>query len=170
MTASRERLVVVALGVAGAALALLTATRPWLDVSVKDPLVGSGRLHPSGRVAAPLVPAAALVALAGAVAAVTMRRIGRQVAGLLLVAAGGAIASAAVNVLVHPSGGAEESVRQATGRTGGLAAVSVSATVWPWLAVAAAVPVVLAGAVTVLRGRGWSGLSTRYEPPAAPES
>ncbi len=95
MTAGRERLAVLALGVVGAALALLTATRPWLDVTVKDPLVGSGRLHPDGRDVAALVPAAALVALAAAVTAVTMRRVGRQVAGLLLVAAGGAIASAA---------------------------------------------------------------------------
>jgi uncharacterized membrane protein (TIGR02234 family) len=165
MTAGRERLAVLALGVVGAALALLTATRPWLDVTVKDPLVGSGRLHPDGREVAALVPAAALVALAAAVTAVTMRRVGRQVAGLLLVAAGGAIASAAVSVINGPSGAAEETVRQATGRTGGLAVVTAGATGWPWVAVVAAVPIVLAGATTVVRGRGWSGLSARYDAP-----
>jgi uncharacterized membrane protein (TIGR02234 family) len=165
MTAGRERLGVLVLGVVGAALALLTATRPWLDVTVKDPLVGSGRLHPDGRDVAALVPAAALVALAAAVSAVTMRRVGRQVAGLLLVAAGGAIASAALSVINGPASAAEESVRQATGRTGGLAAVSAAPTGWPWVAVVAAVPIVLAGATTVVRGRGWSGLSARYDAP-----
>jgi uncharacterized membrane protein (TIGR02234 family) len=169
MTAGRERLAVLTLGVIGAALALLTATRPWLDVTVKDALVGSGRLHPDGRDVAALVPAAALVALAAAVTAVTMRRVGRQVAGLLLVAAGGAIASAAVSVISGPSGAAEESVRQATGRTGGLAAVTAGPTSWPWVAVAAAVPIVLAGATTVVRGRGWSGLSARYDAPGDPD-
>jgi uncharacterized membrane protein (TIGR02234 family) len=165
MTAGRERLAVLALAVVGAALALLTAARPWLDVTVKDPLVGSGRLYPDGRDVAALVPAAALVALAASVSAVTMRRIGRQVAALLLVAAGGAIASAAVSVIAGPSGSAEEAVRQATGRTGGLGAVTATATSWPWLAVLAAGPVVLAGAMTVVRGRTWSGLSARYEAP-----
>jgi hypothetical protein len=48
-----------------------------------------------------------------------------------------------------------------------LSSVTVAATIWPWFALLAAVPVVLAGAVTVLRGRAWSGQTTRYEPPAA---
>jgi len=167
MTPARERVVVLALGVAGGAFALLTATRPWLLVTVKDPLVGSGQLHPTGRNVAALVPAAALVALAASVAAVTMRRVGRQVAGLLLVSAGAAMAAAAARVLMDAGAAAQESVRQATGRTAGLSAVTVTATVWPWLAIGAAALVVLAGAVTVVRGRQWSGLSPRYDAPAA---
>jgi uncharacterized membrane protein (TIGR02234 family) len=158
-------LVVLALGVVGAGLAFLTATRPWLDVTVRDPLTGSGRLHPDGRDVASLVPAAALVALAASAAAVTMRRVGRQVAGLLLVAAGAAIASAAVNVLADPRGAAAETARLATGRTGDLSGVTATAAVWVVLAVVAGVPVVLAGALTILRGRRWSGLSARYDAP-----
>ena len=71
MSVARERLTVLLLGVLGGGLALLTAGRRWLTVVVSDPLVGNGQLHPDGRAVASLVPAAALVALAATVAAVT---------------------------------------------------------------------------------------------------
>jgi uncharacterized membrane protein (TIGR02234 family) len=164
MTAGRERLGVLLLGVAGAGLALLTAGRTWLDVVVSDPLVGNGRLFPDGRAVASVVPAAALVGLAGVVAAVTMRRVGRFVAGFLLVVAGAAIGAASVSVLLHPRSAAADTAGAATGRTGDVHAVAAAtATAWPWIAVAAAGPLVLAGAVTLVRGRGWSGLSSRYD-------
>lgn len=164
----RERLVVLALGVVGAAVALLAGSRSWLTVVVQDPLAGSGRLHPDGRSVAALVPAAGLVALAASVAAVTMRRIGRQVAALLLVAAGGAIGSATVRVLVDPRGAAEEALRRATGRTGDVSATAQVSGPWPWLAMVAAALVALAGAIAIVRGRAWSGLSERYDAPGSP--
>ena len=163
----RERLVVLASGVLGAGLALLAATRTWLDVTVQDPLAGSGRLHPSGRDVAALVAAAALVGLAASIAAVTMRRIGRQVAGLLLVAAGAGIASATVRVLSDPRAATEEVLRQATGRTGDVAASASVTGVWPWLALVAGLLVALSGVTTIVRGRSWSGLSDRYDAPGA---
>jgi uncharacterized membrane protein (TIGR02234 family) len=166
-TTGRERIAVLGLGVLGAALALLAASQHWLSVAVHDPLVGTGKLHPSGRDVAALVPAAALVGLAGSVAAVTLRSIGRHVAGLLLVAAGGAVGAAAVAVLHDPRAAAVDVVRQATSRTGDVSA-SASATAWPWLAVVAAIPLALAGAVTIVRGRRWSGLSSRYDAPTDP--
>ena len=168
MTAGRERLAVLVLGVVGAGLALLTAGRTWLDVVVSDPLVGNGHLFPDGRAVAGVVPAAALVGLAGVVAAVTLRRVGRFVAGFLLVVAGAAIATAAVSVLHDPRGAAAGTVGAATGRTADVHAVaSASVSGWPWVAVASAVPLVLAGAITLVRGRGWSGLSTRYDAPVS---
>ncbi|MFL6100651.1 MAG: Trp biosynthesis-associated membrane protein [Actinomycetales bacterium] len=163
----RERLVVLGLGVLGAAVALLAGTRTWLAVTVQDPLAGSGRLHPDGRSVAALVPAAALVALAASVAAVTLRRVGRQLAALLLVAAGGAIGSATVRVLVDPRGAAEEALRRATGRTGDVSATTHVSGLWPWVALVSAALVVLAGATTIVRGRGWSGLSDRYDAPTS---
>ncbi len=169
MSGARERLVVLLLGVVGAGLALLTAGRSWLTVVVSDPLVGTGRLHPDGRAVASIVPAAALVGLAAAVAAVTMRRIGRQVAGFLLVVAGAAIGAASVSVLRDPRAAAAESAGAATGRTADVHAVaSATVTIWPWIALLAGVPLVLAGALTLLRGRRWSGLSGKYDAPAGP--
>jgi uncharacterized membrane protein (TIGR02234 family) len=169
MRTSRERLLVLALGVLGAALALLAASRTWLTVTVNDPLAAGARLHPSGHDAAALVPAAALVALAASIAAVTMRQVGRYVAGLLLVAAGAAIGAATVSVLTHPVNAAADAIRRATGRTGDLAATATAGG-WPYVAVLAAVPIVLAGAVTIVRGRRWSGLSGRYDAPVPGET
>jgi uncharacterized membrane protein (TIGR02234 family) len=166
VTTRRERLLVLAFGVVGAAIALLAATRSWLLVTVADPLAGNGRLHPHGSDVAALVPAAALVALAGAVAAVTMRRVGRQVAGLLLVAAGAGIAAATGRVMADPRAAIEQVLRDATGRTGNVAATADVSGGWPYLALVGGLLVVLAGALTVVRGRAWSGLSSRYEPPA----
>ncbi len=166
MTTGRERVAVLVLGAVGAALALLAASQHWLTIALHDPLAGTGRLHPSGRTVATLVPAAALVALAASVAAVTLRRVGRHVSGLLLVAAGGAIAAASVSVLRDPQAAAVDVLRQATGRTGEVSA-TVTTGVWPWVAVVAGVPLVLGGAVTIARGRRWSGLSSRYDAPSA---
>ncbi len=170
MTASRERLAVLGLGGAGAAVALLTAGRTWLTVTVSDPLVGNGRIHADGRSVAGVVPAAALVGLAAVVAAVTLRRVGRYVAGVLLVVAGGAVGAAAVTVLLHPRRSAGDAVGAATGQAGSSRGVaSAAVTGWPWVAVAAAALLVLAGAVTVVRGRRWSGLSGRYDAPVDPQ-
>ena len=141
MSARRERLAVLVLGAAGAGLALLTAGRTWLDVTVSDPLVGNGHLFPDGRAVASVVPAAALVGLAGVVAAVSMRRLGRFVAGFLLVVAGAAVGAAAVSVLFDPRRAAAASAGAATGRTADVHAVaSASASGWPWVAVVSAAP------------------------------
>ncbi len=170
MSAGRERLAVLALGAVGAAVALLSAGRTWLHITVSDPLVGNGRLHADGRSVASVVPAAALVGLAAVVAAVTLRRVGRYVAGVLLVVAGGAVGAAAVSVLLHPPSAAAGAVGAATGQAGSSRGVaSAAATAWPWVAVVGAVLLALAGAVTVVRGRQWSGLSGRYDAPAGAE-
>ena len=59
---------------AGAALGFVSASRPWVRVAVTD-LAASGTLRVTGRQAAGAVPAVALVALAGAVAVLTTRRV-----------------------------------------------------------------------------------------------
>lgn len=165
-SSGRERLLVVLLGALGAALVLLAASRSWVTVHLRDPLAGSATVHPSGRDVAAVAPAAALVALAAVVAAVTLRTVGRFVAGLILVLAGGTIAAVAVGAGLHPLRGAADAIRSATGRAGDVSASATgAATAWPWIALVAALPIVLAGALTVVRGRRWSGLSARYDAP-----
>jgi uncharacterized membrane protein (TIGR02234 family) len=167
-SAGRERLLVVLLGAVGAGLVLLAASRSWVTVHLRDPLAGSATVHPSGRDVAAVAPAAALVALAAVVAAVTLRSVGRFVSGLILVLAGAVIGAVAVGAGLHPLRGAADAIRSATGRAGDVSASATgAATPWPWIALAAAVPIVLAGVFTVVRGRGWSGLSARYDAPDA---
>jgi uncharacterized membrane protein (TIGR02234 family) len=162
----RDRLAVLILGALGAAVILLTASRPWATVHLHDAVAGAATLRPAGRSVAPVVPAAGLVALAASVAAVTMRTVGRFVAGLLLVLAGGAVAAASVGVARHPLTGATDAIRAATGRTGDVTTTATAAaSIWPWIAALAAVPLVLAGATAIVRGRAWSGLSSRYDAP-----
>lgn len=166
-TLRRERLVAAGAVAVGAAVMLLAVSRTWVHTVVQDALAGPLTVGATGRQAAPVVAAVALVALAGAVAVLTLRSIGRFVAGLLLVLSGGAAVAAAVGVARAPSGALRSVVSDATGRSGDAVPVAQQ-TVWPWVAVVGAVLVLLGGAVAVARARRWSGLSAKYDAPAGP--
>jgi uncharacterized membrane protein (TIGR02234 family) len=143
---------------------LLAVSRTWVHAVVQDALAGRLSVDATGRQAAPVVAAVALVALAGAVAVLTLRTVGRSVAGLLLVVSGGAAAAAAIAVVREPSGALRSVVSGATGRSGDALPVAQQ-TAWPWVAAVGAAFVVLGGAVAVARARRWSGLSEKYDAP-----
>lgn len=153
----------------GAALTLLSTSRTWVDAGVDDPVVGHVAVAASGRQAAPVVPAVALVALAGGVALLLARAFGRRVAGLLLVLAGAAGFAATVTLQRVPVDGIADLVTKAVGVTGA-PATSVQVTPWPWVALAGCALTAAGGAVAVLRAGRWSQPRTRYEAPGAPES
>lgn len=117
--------------------------------------------HVSGRQVAPLVAAAALVAIAGAVAIPATRRVGRTVAGVLLLAAG---VMAAVEAMLRRHTGIRDLRHQLP------ADATVHATAWPYLALFGGLLLVVIGGVLVVRGRRWAGLSARYEAPGAARS
>ncbi len=162
--ARREKSVFAVLVVAGALLGFLAASRPWVTAEVSG-LVAGGRLAASGRQAAGIVPAVALVALAGGVAVLTTGRVGRTVAGALLVVAGAASAATSVGVLRTPAPAIASVVTAATGRAGE-AGVDVALTAWPWAGVVSGVLVALAGVLAVVRARAFGGLSSRFDVPA----
>jgi uncharacterized membrane protein (TIGR02234 family) len=163
----RERLAAAACVAAGAGLMLLAVSRTWVHAVADDPLVGRLVIDATGRRAAPVVAAVALVALAGAVAVLTLRTLGRLVAGLLLVLAAGAGGAAAWGVARAPSDALRSVLSDATGRSGG-ALPMAQHTVWPWVAIAGAVLVLLGAVVAVARARRWSGLSAKYDAPVPP--
>jgi uncharacterized membrane protein (TIGR02234 family) len=163
----RERLAAAACTAAGAGLMLLAVSRTWVHAVADDPLVGRLAVDATGRQAAPVVAAVALVALAGAVAVLTLRTVGRLVAGLLLVVAAGAAAAAAWGVARTPSDALRSVLSDATGRTGGALPVARH-TVWIWVAIAGAVLVLVGAIVAVARARRWSGLSAKYDAPLPP--
>jgi len=152
----------------GALLGFLAASRPWVLVVVPDP-IAERTLGLSGREAAGVVPAVALVALAGGVAVLTTRRMGRAVAGILLVLAGATAAAGSITVLRTPASAVDQVVSAATGRTG-VASVTASVTAWPWVGLASGVLIAVGGCVAVLRARSWGGLSARYDTPAKASS
>ncbi|GAA4354377.1 Trp biosynthesis-associated membrane protein [Angustibacter luteus] len=154
------------LALVGGALGLLAASRPWVHAVVIDPVLGRTAVSASGRQAAAVVPAVALVALAGGIALLLARTIGRLVAGLLLVVAGAAQVAAAVGILRSPRPSVEEIVGRAVGAVGS-SDVRVTLTAWPWLSVASGALVAVAGVWTVLRARSWSEPTSRYDAPSA---
>jgi len=159
----RELLAALVGCTAGAVLALFAAGRVWAQAAVVE---GPARpvVELTGRELAPAAPALALVGLAGALAVLATRAIGRRLAGLLLVLAGFGLAAAAVagagdaeSVLAREAGAA---VGTRTAPTTGL-----ERSVWPWFAVTGGLLVAVAGGLTAVRGPSWPGMSDRYDAP-----
>jgi uncharacterized membrane protein (TIGR02234 family) len=139
----RRELAVVGLGcAAAAALALYAASRPWTaEVLTRPAPLPALRRTRSGGSVVPLLPALALVALAGAGALVATRGWPRRWLGGLLAACGAGIVATAGYAL---------------------AAVSAVSVAGPALAIAAGAVLGLVGIVTLRRGGSWPGLGTRY--------
>ncbi|BCJ30879.1 Trp biosynthesis-associated membrane protein [Actinocatenispora sera] len=131
----------------GAGIALYAASKNW-SVQAGRPL-GPLHLQQTGRTGTeitPVVPTLALISLAGAGALVATRRIGRLLVGVLLILTGFGVAAGAgygLSAAAHDPG-----------------------TVTPGWAITALVGGLLVAAVgfgTVLRGRGWPTMGSRYE-------
>lgn len=149
------------LALLGGVLGLLSASRPWLHALVEDPALGRTTVTAVGRQAAPVVPAVSLVALAGGVALLPARTLGRRLIGVLLVLVGAAQAAAVVSTVRSPTAGVADLVGRATA-TVGVRGTGLDVTSWPWLAVLGAALIVAAGALAVLRARAWAAPSTRF--------
>ena len=159
--ARRELTAAVIGSVVAGGLAILAGGQTWAQLTYER----SGPLPPlseamTGTDAAPLVPAAGLVLLAGAVALYAVRGAGRVAVGLLLVVAGGALAWSGGRVLTV---GLDEraAVMAATVRPAVVEVETFPA--WPAVAVVAGVLGVAVGVLVVVRGRGWPAMGRRYE-------
>lgn len=160
MTTTARRELTATVGAAGlaGALALVAGGQTWIEVTAQraaplPPLVDAF----SGAQSAPLVPAAGLGLLAGALALLAVRSAGRVAVGLLLALAGGALVWSGIRVL---AGGPPAGLLDVTEGTATSADVGAA---WPVLAVLAGVLGIGAGSVAVLRGRAWPGMGNRYE-------
>lgn len=148
--------------VGGASLTLFAASRPWADGQAVQ---GSLRapLEVSGGSLAPAVPALGLAALAGALAVLATRCLGRVLVGVALGACGIVLAVLAVRGL-DPS---EATLADRAGDALGTATATADGggTAWPWLAVLGGLLIVGAGTATAWRGRSWPAMSARYDKP-----
>jgi uncharacterized membrane protein (TIGR02234 family) len=171
--ARREVAGVLAVGTAGAALALLAGSQVWLRLAaLRRPPLPDVSVALSGRAVEPLVPALGVVGLAGLVALLATRGRGRLAVGALLAASGLVLALRAVTRVAGPDPAAAWTLLTDTGRASGLPpATAVVATVspaWPLLAAAGGLALLAAGAAALLRGRRWPAMSARYDAPAGP--
>ncbi len=160
----------LALTLLAGAGALLVSGRGWQTVVAARPRPFADEvLDVGGRTLEPAVAALGLVALAGVVAVLATRGLGRRIVGGLLVVAALAMGWRALSGLQAVSAARARSLVSDARSGAGLDAsraphVTVHA-VWPLLGVVCAVVLLAAGALVTARGHRWAGLSGRYEPP-----
>ncbi|MFE0460379.1 TIGR02234 family membrane protein [Kitasatospora sp. NPDC058965] len=161
-TASRRGLaLMLLLTVLGAVLVLVAVGRTWAQGTA----AGNLAVAASGSDISGLPGALALVGLASAVAVFAVRGAGRQLVGVLVVAAGlGAAAGAALGAGDSSTVDALASRRLALT---GTVAERVGHTAWPYVALLGGLLLAAAGALTLLRGRDWPAMGARYEAPTA---
>lgn len=157
---------VLLVGAVGIVLTLVSASQSWVSGTVRDALLAGSHLSVSGSKAAPVLVAAALVAAAGLLAAMTTGRIGRTISAGLVVVAGVAAAISAVVVLADPAAPVRSRAADLTGHTG-QAQVTAHANLWPVAAMVGALLTFVAGVLAVVGARRWAGLSSRYDAPEA---
>ena len=164
----REVVAAVALAVLGAVLVLLAASRTWAHASVTILDVHAPPVRLSGRALEPLPAALGLVALAGAVAVVATRGIGRVVVGAVLAFAGAGVISGALSVSpssVQSSSALSDKVPTAQLR---VAVVDVSLTAWRHVSAVGGLCLIGSGLLVAARGRQWSTMGRRYDAPTTP--
>ncbi len=143
---TRQFAVAVLACVAGAGLALFAASQTWLvEVTPQPDPLPATTLARTGGSLLPLLPALALVALAGAGGLLATRGMARQAVAILITLAGLGVAATPFDEV---------------GRSG-VAMVWIVASVLAGLAVAAA------GVLAVRRSRFWPSMGAQYERSAA---
>jgi uncharacterized membrane protein (TIGR02234 family) len=170
MTAARrELLVVVVLTLVGAAVVLLSTSRPWAHAVVA---VGGSPQAPqtvdlSGRAVTPLVAALGVVALAAIVALLATRSAARIVMGGLVAIVGALIiGSTALTSAADVRTGSALRDRVSTAALRD-ARISVELRAWRHVAAGGGLLIVAAGLIAAARGRSWAGMGRRFDAPTA---
>ncbi len=166
----RELSAAIGAAVVGAALMLVLAGRPWVTVTATRTPPLPPLVHTiSGSTAEPLLTALGIVGLAGVVALLATRALGRAVVGVLLTAAGALAAVRAASALGGVSAARAEALLAEAGPMVGVPAdARISATAHGGTVVVVLIGALLlaaAGALTVLRGSRWPAMGARYDAP-----
>ena len=162
--AARSKATAALLAALGAGVILLTIGRGWAHGDVTTPITFGVSASGSQLTSAPY--ALGLAGLAGAVALLAVRNLGRYLIGALLALAGAGTVYAVADRL-HSLDAALRSSAASQGLGSDAVITHVQNNAWPYLTIVGGVLLCLAGIYTLARGRGWSGLGHRYETPAA---
>lgn len=161
-TGGRELVIAALVCALGAALVLLAAGRGWAAASVTLPAPLPARyVTLAGGDLAPAVNGLGLAGLAGLAGLIATRGVARIVVGVLIVAIGAGVVVSSTGATARGRVLAELGDRMSL--TG--AATHVQPTSWWLAAVAGGVLLAVAGAYTIVRGRRWPGMSSRYDAP-----
>ncbi|MEU8249052.1 Trp biosynthesis-associated membrane protein [Nonomuraea sp. NPDC048916] len=159
----RELWAWVALTALGCVLVLFAASRAWVtDVRVVGAPAGGGDVvTPTGGDLGPVLTPVALAGLAGVVAALAAKGAGRAVIGVLIAVCG--LAAGLGTWLAAGSAAPLSWLREHNVLHGTGSLEWDPVVLWPVVSGAGAALMVAGGVVAVLRGRGWAGMSDRYE-------
>lgn len=156
----RELWVWVCAAVLGSLLILFAAGREWV-VGARSVgelgAPGDGVLMPTGSELSPALTPIALAALAGVVAVLATKGVGRRLIGGLIALCGLAAGITAFRAV--------DDATVVAALPEGLGEVAWDTTIWPYVAVAGAVLIAAAGVVAIVRGKQWSAMSGRYDRP-----
>jgi uncharacterized membrane protein (TIGR02234 family) len=162
-SSARAKSMAALLAAVGAVVILLTIGRGWAHGDVTSPIIFPVTATGSQLTGVPY--ALGLAGLAGALALFAVRRVGRYLVGAVLALAGAGTVYAVADRLSR----LDDALRTQAA-TKGLSAdakmTHVENTLWPYLTVLGGVLLCAAGIYTLARGRGWSGLGSRYDAPA----
>lgn len=144
-----------------AALAVFgTTTQTWIHVAIGQGEVAQTDLDIPGSKAAVAVSALALVALAGSLATSIAGKIARYITTAIMALSAVGIAAVVLGVLTNPVAAAMAEVGAATGIEG--QGANATTTIFPVLAIAAAVVLGIAALLVLWYGRSWS-VRTKYD-------
>jgi uncharacterized membrane protein (TIGR02234 family) len=153
--------------VIGSGLALLASTQPWFSVVLTAAGAHTGALVVQGSAAAPALTALSLAGLALAAALAIAGPVFRIVLAVLGFLLGASVLISSFTALSDPVQAASSAITSATGVSGDASVARlverVDTQVWPAIAIAGGIILVLAGAAVVITSRLWPGASKRYE-------
>ncbi len=151
----------------GCLLVLFAAGQTWVRV-----LGGAGAAAPTGGDLGPVLTPAALAGLAGVVAVLAAKGLGRRVVGVLLALCG--VAAAAGTWTALDDAGVTGWLRERNVLHGVTDLPWEPVAWWPVVSGAGAVLMIAGGAVAVVRAGAWAGMSARYDreksPPAGAQA
>ncbi|MEZ0163636.1 Trp biosynthesis-associated membrane protein [Kineococcus sp. LSe6-4] len=136
----------------GAVVALGAGAPTWVEGRVAT-ATGTTAVLATGRDAAPVATALALVSLAAVVASTLGRRVARLVAALVLVAGGAGVLAASTGPLREPATALSAPARAASGTTQARVQAGTDVAPWPVVSAAGGGLVAVAGAGLVLGAR-----------------
>jgi len=149
----RELTVAVLLAVLGSAIALFAASRNWVVIETRrpDPLPPVREIR-SGRDAVPWAAAMSFVGLAGGIALLATKRLGRLLVGVVVALSGAIMVAGGV----------------AGWLTDGADYQQVTVThLWPAASVVGGLAAFVAGALAAARGHRWAAMGAKYDAPGA---
>ncbi|MEO6504801.1 MAG: Trp biosynthesis-associated membrane protein [Terrimesophilobacter sp.] len=167
MFARRIKSLVILVGLALSALALISWTQPWFTLTLTGGSSAAHSITAQGDEAAPGLPALTLAALALIAALSLAGTIFRRILGVLELLIGASIVLAAAVALSDPVAAAAKLVTKATGVSGkesvSALVASVGQTPWPWIAATLGVAIGILGVVLLAVGRRWPDSSRRFQ-------